>query len=356
MDLSELLPSTAGIADELTLIRSMTTDSIDHESALRCFHTGRVHAGFPSWGSWVTYALGTDCQNLPAYVVLTHAKGLPTDGVRNWTAGWLPALHQGTPISVARRSPVVHLSQPAGMPPQARTEQLAFLAQLNRRHERKHPGNSELAARIENFELAARMQLSVPEVLDASRETEATQRMYGLDRPECREYGTRCMLARRLVEAGVRFVQLFQHEQPWDTHAKNAESLRNICQATDQPAAALVADLKQRGLLDSTVVIWGGEFGRLPIAQDKDGRDHNRHGFSLWIAGGGFRPGYIHGETDAFGYRAVRDVVSVHDLHATLLHALGQDHRTLTYPYEGRPTTLTAPEVTKAQVVDELLA
>jgi uncharacterized protein (DUF1501 family) len=219
-----------------------------------------------------------------------------------------------------------------------------------------HPENSELAARLANFETAARMQTAVPDVLEISGETAETRALYGLDNPATQEYGTRCLLARRLVERGVRFVQIFLKSQPWDTHSKNAESLKGLCAMTDQPSAALVLDLKRRGLLDSTIVMWTGEFGRLPVSQGADGRDHNRRAFSLWLAGGGFKSGYVHGATDDFGYESVRDVVAVHDLHATLLHALGLDHRRLTYPHEGRLASLTDADVTKANLVPELLA
>ena len=199
------------------------------------------------------------------------------------------------------------------------------------------------------------MQTAVPGVLDLSGETAETRALYGLDNPTTQEYGTRCLLARRLVEQGVRFVQIFLKSQPWDTHSKNAESLKGLCAMTDQPSAALVTDLKRRGLLDSTIVMWTGEFGRLPVSQGTDGRDHNRHGFSLWLAGGGFKAGYAHGATDDFGYAAVKDVVTVHDLHATLLATLGLDHRRLTYPHDGRHASLTDPDVTKAKPVPELL-
>jgi uncharacterized protein (DUF1501 family) len=220
----------------------------------------------------------------------------------------------------------------------------------------RHPGNTELEARIANFEMAARMQTAVPGVLDLEQETEETKRLYGLDNPTTAEYGTRCLLARRLVEKGVRFVQIFMNGQPWDTHAKNAENLKSLCARTDQPCAALVADLKRRGMLDSTIVLWTGEFGRQPISQKEDGRDHNRLAFSLWMAGGGFRGGHVHGATDEFGAKSVQDVVSVHDLHATLLAALGMSHARLTYPHDGRDDSLTDPDVTKARVVRELLA
>jgi len=221
-----------------------------------------------------------------------------------------------------------------------------------------HPENSELQARISNFEIAARMQSSVGNVLDLSRESAETKKLYGLEHANSAtaNYAKRCLMARRLVEKGVRFVQVYLHGQPWDTHDKNAEKLKDLCLMTDQPSAALVMDLKQRGLLDSTIVIWTGEFGRLPIAQGKDGRDHNRRAFSLWIAGGGFKKGYVHGATDEFGYKAVKDEVRVYDLHATLLDALGLDHEKLTHPHEGRDDTLTDVVVTKAKVIPDLLA
>lgn len=353
--LSELLPHTAGIIDEATLIRSMTTESVDHEAALRLIHTGKILAGRPTWGSWVIYALGSENHNLPAYVVLSDPGGLPVDGVRNWSSGWLPAIYQGTPFR-SGPAPVLNLETPRGVTPEARSGQLRFLDALNQAHLNRHPGDSELEARITNFEIAARMQTAVPEAVNLSDEPESIRRMYGLDNPATREYGARCLIARRLVERGVRFVQLFLSGQPWDTHSKNAETLKSLCARTDQPSAALVQDLKQRGLLDETIVIWTGEFGRLPVSQGSDGRDHNRHGFSLWIAGGGFRRGYAHGETDDFGYAAAVDPVSVHDLQATLLLALGLDHRKLTYPYDGRMDSLTDAEVTKAKVVPALLA
>jgi hypothetical protein len=355
MELCELLPHTAQVADDLTLVRSMNTESVDHESALRLIHGGRFLAGMPTWGAWVTYALGSENRNLPAYVVLGDPGGLPVDGERNWTSGWLPAVYQGTMFR-SGKSPVLNLRTPERVSAQARQNQLQYLDRLNRAHLERHPENTELAARLANFETAARMQTAVPGVLDISGETAETRSLYGLDDPATAEYGTRCLLARRLVEQGVRFVQIFLSSQPWDTHSKNAESLKGLCRRTDQPSAALVQDLKRRGLLDDTIVMWTGEFGRLPISQGADGRDHNRRGFSLWLAGGGFKPGYVHGATDDFGYEAVRDVVTVHDLHATLLTSLGLDHRKLSFPHEGRPTSLTDADVTKAKVVDALFA
>jgi hypothetical protein len=353
--LSEIVPCMSRIVDDLTLVRSMTTESVDHESALRLIHTGKVLAGRPTWGSWVVYALGSADQNLPAYVVLSDPGGLPVDGVRNWSSGWLPAINQGTPFR-SGDVPVLDLRTPPDVTAEARQSQLRLLDELNYSHAKRHPGDTDLEARIANFEIAAAMQTSVPDALDLSGEPEATRRMYGLDNPTTREYGSRCLIARRLVERGVRFVQLFLSGQPWDTHNKNAETLKSLCARTDQPSAALVSDLKQRGLLDETIVLWTGEFGRLPISQDKDGRDHNRHGFSLWLAGGGFKPGYVHGTTDDFGYQSVDGTVTVHDLQATLLHALGLDHRRVTYPHDGRLDSLTDAEVTKAKVVPALLA
>jgi hypothetical protein len=354
-ELSELLPHTARVIDEMTLVRSMVSDSVDHEAALRFIHTGKTFPGRPVWGSWVLYGLGTMRQDLPAYVVLGDPGGLPVDGTGNWSSGFLPAVYQGTPFR-ATGAPVANLVPLSDVPAAGRRNQLDFLGELNATHLRRHPGDTELEARIGHYELAAKMQTSVPEVLDISRETEETRRLYGLDRKETAEYGKRCLLARRLVEKGVRFVQVFLHGQPWDTHAQNAAKLKGLCQMTDQPSAALVTDLKRRGLLDSTIVLWTGEFGRLPVSQGADGRDHNRHAFSLWIAGGGFKRGYVHGATDEFGYRAVKDVVRVHDLHATLLHALGLDHERLTVPHEGREDSLTDFAVTHAGVAEALLA
>ena len=355
IELCELLPYTARMIDDLTLVRSMTTFSVDHEAALRLIHNGKIFAGRPTWGSWVVYALGSENENLPGYVVLGDPGGLPIDGTRNWTSGWLPAVYQGTPLR-AGRSPVLNLLPPEATSATARERQLALLASWNAEHRVRFPENSELAARIRNFELAAHMQTEVPEVLDLADETPETHRLYGLDREETAEYGRRCLLARKLVEHGVRFVQIFLSGQPWDTHNKNAENLRGLCARTDQPAWALVSDLKRRGLLDSTIVLWTGEFGRLPISQGSDGRDHNRRAFSLWLAGGGFRGGYAHGATDEFGYEAVADVVNVHDLHATLLAALGLDHHRLTHPHDGRDDSLTDPDVSHARVVDALFA
>ncbi len=354
VELSELLPNTAKIIDDVTLVRSMMTESVDHEAALRMIHSGKVFPGRPAWGSWVLYGLGTVRQELPAYVVLSDPGGLPVDGTNNWSSGFLPAVYQGTPFR-ATGSPVAHLGTPADVPGPARRNQLELLNELNAAHLNRHPRDAELEARIRHFELAAQMQSAVPDVLDLSKETAETKALYGIDQPASAEYGKRCLLARRLVERGVRFVQIFLNGQPWDTHSQNAAKLKDLSAMTDRPSAGLVQDLKRRGLLDSTIVMWTGEFGRLPISQGPDGRDHNRHAFSMWLAGGGFKKGYVHGSTDEFGYKSVKDVVRVPDLHATLLHALGLNHAKLTVPHEGRPDSLTDPAVTDANVVKGLL-
>jgi hypothetical protein len=355
VELSELLPATAGIVDDITLVRSMKTDSVDHEAALRLIHSGKVFPGRPAWGSWVLYGLGTERKELPAYVVLSDPGGLPVDGTNNWSSGFLPAVYQGTPFRAAA-TPVSYLATPADVSADARRNQLELLNGLNTTHLRRHAGNTELEARLGQYELAAKMQTTVPNVLDLSQETAETRNLYGIDNPKSAEYGKRCLLARRLVERGVRFVQIFLSGQPWDTHSKNAENLKNLCAMTDRPSAGLVLDLKRRGLLDSTIVMWTGEFGRLPISQGPDGRDHNRHAFSLWLAGGGFKRGYVHGTTDEFGYKSVEQIVRVPDLHATLLHALGLDHTKLAFPHEGRDDTLTDSQVTRAEVAQDLLA
>ncbi len=356
IELSELLPHTAEIVDDMTLIRSMVTKASDHTAAVRLINTGQFLPGSPVLGSWVVYGLGAETNSLPAYVALVQ-NNYPTDGVGNWSSGWLPAEFQGTPFR-SGSTPVQYLKTPQRFTPDARSGQLDLISQLNRSHQQRHPENSELLARIKDFETAARMQTAVPEVLDFSDEPQEIQKMYGLDspNPQTRDYARRCLLSRRLVERGVRFVQVCMASQPWDTHNKNVSRLKELCQTTDQPSAALVKDLKQRGMLDETVVMWGGEFGREPISEGADGRDHNPQGFSLWLAGGGFKAGYVHGETDELGCRAVTDTVSVHNLHATLLHSLGINHKKLTVPHEGREVSLVDSPVTGADITPGLLA
>ncbi len=359
MELSELIPHLAGVADDLCLIRSMFTENNNHPFALNMLQTGKTFNGRPAMGSWIGYALGTENQDLPCYVVLRDPAGYNTSGKMVWSSGWLPAVYQGTEFS-SSGSPVLHLHPSRPVSPESRERSRRFLQELNVTHLRNFPGESELEARIQNFELAARMQLTAAKVLDLRSETEATRNRYGLDNPATAGYGTRCLMARRLVESGVRFVQVFPpldpSFQPWDTHSNLQQGLQKICGAVDQPSAALIADLKDRGLMDDVIVMWTGEFGRLPITEGADGRDHNRHAFSSILAGGGFRAGHIHGATDEFGYKSVENRVSVPDLHATILHQLGIDHRKLTFTHSGRPERLTDPDVTGARVVQDLLA
>ncbi|HYI96955.1 MAG TPA: DUF1501 domain-containing protein [Bryobacteraceae bacterium] len=355
MELSEILPHLSTIADDICLIRSMHTEHNNHPEALHMLLTCKIFPGRPVVGSWITYALGSVSQNLPAYVVLRDPAGYSVGARLLWSSGWLPALYQGVEFS-SSGTPVHHLKPSRPLPPTAQRRNLDLLNGLNKIHSQNHPGETELDARIQNFELAARMQLAAMDALDLSKEPESVRKLYGLDNPITAPYGTRCLMARRLVEAGVRFVQIFVGKgQPWDHHANLKHDLQQLCAKTDQPSAALVKDLKSRGLLDSTVVMWAGEFGRLPTTQNADGRDHNRNAFSLWLAGGGFKPGLVHGATDHFGYKATIDRVSVPNLQATLLHTLGLDHSRLTYPHGGRLETPTEVSITGASVVRELL-
>jgi hypothetical protein len=315
-------------------------------------HSGMIVSGRPTIGSWVTYGLGTENQNLPAFVVLNDNGGLPTNAMQNWTSGWLPPLYQGTPFR-SEGMPVLNLKPKQPRPEVIEQGRREFLSKLNQRHRERHPDELELDARIASFELAARMQMSATDALDLSQESEATKKMYGLDRDVTRSYGTRCLLARRLVERGVRFVQLTMPGQPWDTHANNAAGTRSCCDQTDQPVAALLADLKRSGLLDSTLIFWAGEFGRTPAAQGKDGRDHHPYGFSVWLAGGGISGGTCYGATDLFGHHSIENRVSMADLHGTILHLLGLDHKRLTFRHNSRDDRLT--DVHDATILSNLL-
>jgi hypothetical protein len=355
-EISELLPHLAKIVDDVALIRSMHTDLNGHESSIWYMNTGKSQPGRPALGSWLTYGLGSESQDLPAYVVLSDPDGHPVDGVRNWSNGWLPPLFQGTVIR-PREPRILNLDPPAHLRGARQQQNLSLLADLNARHLERHPGEADLEARIVSYELAARMQTAAKEALDTSGESEATKKLYGLDNPATAEYGTRCLIARRLVERGVRFVQLFLGGQPWDNHQDIRNSLPGICRRTDQPSAALVQDLKARGLLDSTLVHWGGEIGRLPVTEgegDKCGRDHNGQGFSMWLAGGGIKGGIAYGQTDEFGHRAAVDPVSPNDYQATLMHLFGMDHNKLSYHYNGQEQKLT--DNRPSRVVQEILA
>jgi hypothetical protein len=353
LEMSETLPNIGKHANDIAVIRSMFTEHRNHEQALWMMHTGLIVAGRPSIGAWAAYALGTENQDLPAYVVLPDPRGLPVDGIRNWSAGWLPPLYQGTPFR-SEGMPVLNLKPHTFRSAQVEKGRLDLLATINAEHRAKRPGELELDARIASFELAARMQLAATDALDVNRESQATRRLYGIDEAVTRSYGVRCLMARRLVERGVRFVQIFMAGQPWDTHGNNAAGTRSCCMQTDLPIAGLLTDLKQRGLLDTTLVFWGGEFGRTPGAQGRDGRDHHPYGFSVWLAGGGIRGGQAYGATDDFGYRSVQDRTRTADLHATMLHLMGLDHAKLTYRHNGRDERLT--DVYEAKIIKPLLA
>lgn len=356
MEFSEVVPHIGGVADELCQIRSMHSGHNNHTEGLIMFMTGKFFQERPTFGAWISYALGTENQNLPAYVVLRDPEGYNTSGTLTWSSGWLPALYRGTEVS-SEGTPILNLNPAKELIPGEQRRNLDFLAAVNRLHQKRYPNESALETRIQNYELAARMQLAAGEVLDVSKEDAATRTLYGLDRPETRKYGLRCLMARKLVESGVRFVQIHPKPfQPWDSHSRTRKELGEICGNTDLPTAGLIQDLKQRGLLDETVVIWSGEFGRLPVSQNGTGRDHNRNAFTLLAAGGGFKRGYIHGATDEVGYKSVVDRVGVSDLHATILHQLGVDHEQLTYRHAGRDETLTDPSLTDAKVVDGVLA
>lgn len=335
-ELSELLPHLAKIVDDICLIRSMRTGVNNHGQSIWAMTNGRILQGRPSLGSWMSYGLGTENRNLPAFVVLTDPSGLPVLGVENWTNGWLPSLYQGTVIR-PKEPRILNLDPPPKLQGSVQEKFLGYVNQLNQEHLAQRPGEHDLAARISSFELAARMQTAAKEALDLSQETEETKQLYGLNNPKSAEYGTRCLIARRLVERGVRFVQVHTGNQHWDHHGGIMTALPNMCQVTDQPSAALVTDLKRRGLLDTTLVHWGGEMGRLPVIQNEKniGRDHNTFGFSMWLAGGGIKGGLAYGATDELGHRAADKVVNHYDYHATLLHLFGLDPQKLIFQRPG---------------------
>ena len=337
MELSELVPRLGEVADEITLIRSMHTGANNHFPSSMAINSGAAVEGRASLGNWLLYGLGSETQQLPAYVALTDPKGPPIRGSKNWSNGRLPSVFQGT-AGRPTEPRIFNLDPPRHLRGKVQQAQLEFLREFNQQHLQRHPGENDLSARIASYELAARMQLNAREAFDISRETAATHRMYGIDQDVTRDYGTRCLIARRLVERGVRFVQLFAQGQTWDHHGSILQALPDRCREVDQPAAALVRDLKQRGMLDSTLVHWGGEMGRLPLIQFRQGnnrshigRDHNTYGFSMWVAGGGLRGGYVHGRTDDMSHYAIEGVVHHYDWLATVLHQFGLDHEQLKF-------------------------
>jgi hypothetical protein len=352
-EISEALPYLAKVVDDITIVKSMTTDAINHAPGQIFMNTGSVQFGRPSMGSWVTYGLGCETQDLPAFVVLSSGGGI-SGGASNWGAGFLPTFYQGVTF---RRSgdPILSLASPRGINRQMQRQSLDTLKMLNEHH-LELTGDPEIATRINSYEMAYRMQESAPELMDLTKEDPATLELYGAT-PGKPSFANNCLLARRLIERGVRFVQLF-HEA-WDHHSEVTRGVRNQCKVTDQASAALVKDLKQRGLLDDTIIVWGGEFGRTPMVESDPeanralGRDHHNKAFTMWLAGGGFKPGITLGQTDDLGFNIVEDPVQVHDLHATILHQLGFDHTKLTYRFSGRDYRLTDVH---GVVVDKLLA
>jgi len=353
IEVSDFLPNVAKCVDDLAVVRSCWADSVNHPQAVYQMNTGSTLMGKPSLGSWVGYGLGTENQNLPAFVVLPDPTGGIKGGPPAYGAGYLPAGYQGTVVR-GGASPILDLRSSGGLDDAAQRGVLGMVSALNARHHQTRAGDDELTARIQAYELAYRMQSAAPDAVDLSGETAETKRLYGLDDPRSAEFGTRCLLARRLVERGVRFVQLYSGDvNGWDAHDDVEANHATMCARTDKAVAGLLTDLKRRGLFDSTLVVWGGEFGRMPMSEQGRGRDHNPHGFTMWFAGAGVKGGTVHGATDAVGLRAETDRVHVHDLHATILHLLGMDHTRLTYPNNGRDERLTD---TSGKVVHAILA
>ncbi|HYO82195.1 MAG TPA: DUF1501 domain-containing protein [Bryobacteraceae bacterium] len=346
LDVSEIFPQIASHADELAVLRSVFSKSNDHVQAHYALASGMIRMGFPSLGSWVTYGLGSESNSLPAFVVIYDARGGPFGGPSNWSAGFMPAAYQGT-VFRPSGTPIVDLKPPERISSEEQRSRLDLLEKLNRMDLERNPGNSELAARIESYELAYRMQGCAPEVVDVSGETEPTRKLYGLDDNVTEPFGRQCLMARRLVERGVRFVQLYhgglgnQNTDTWDAHEDIVSNHTKHAAEVDRPISGLLTDLRARGLLDSTLVIWQGEFGRMPISQRGVGRDHNPGAMSIWMAGAGIAGGQVVGSSDEFGYKAEEQPVSIHDLHATVLHLLGLDHTRLTFRFNGRDMRLT---------------
>jgi hypothetical protein len=342
--ISDWYPHLARCADDLAVIRSCVADGINHSGGVCQMNTGSTLAGRPSLGSWVTYGLGAENANLPAFVVLQDNPATPVNGPRNWGAGFMPAVYQGIRLQTSAE-PIPNLSTPPGVGARRQEEKLALLEVMNRQHADARPEVSELDARIRAYELAFRMQAEAPEAVDLSRESEETLELYGMKEKATEAYGRMCLLARRFVERGVRFIQLYSGSgSKWDAHSGLEKNHSELCRQTDKPIAGLLIDLKRRGLLDQTLVVWGGEFGRTPMSEKGDGRDHNPYGFTMWMAGGGVSGGRTIGSTDELGLHAVDTRLHVHDLHATILHLLGLDHTKLVYFYKGRPERATINE------------
>jgi hypothetical protein len=341
LEISEFLPHLAELADDLCVVRSCHGDSVNHPQSVYQMNTGSILMGKPSLGSWVAYGLGTENQNMPAFVVLPDPGGGLKGGPPAWGSGFLPATYQGTTMRPGS-NPILNLDPPKGITPERQRRVLEAIRRFNGEHLAQRDFDDELNARVDSYELAFRMQSAAPELVDISHESEATRRLYGIDEKHTREFGTRCLLARRMIESGVRFVQLYSgNTTGWDAHKDVLKNHSHYCGATDKPVAGLLRDLKARGLLEDTLVIWGGEFGRMPMSEQGTGRDHNPWGYSVVMAGAGVTGGTAYGSTDAIGLRAEDKPVHVHDLHATWLHLLGIDHEQLTYLHNGRKDRLT---------------
>ncbi len=334
----EKYTNVAEHVDKMAFVKSMYTESNDHVPAIYQINSGLARPGFPTAGAWVNYGLGSENQNLPGYVVLGNTQGAK-GGPHNWGSGFLPTTFQGT-LFRSQGTPILNLKRQPQIAENDQRAQLDLMTRLNDEHFRRHHGEGEFAERMQSFELAFRMQTEATEVVDLSKESKETHAMYGIDHPKSKSYGSKCLMARRLIESGVRFVQVYSDGE-WDAHSKLTQNHTDHCLATDVPVAGLLTDLQERGLLDSTLVIWGGEFGRMPVSQGGDGRDHNPNGFLQWMAGAGIKGGVSYGETDEIGYAAVENRASVNDFHATLLHLLGLDHKRLTFFHNGRSYRLT---------------
>jgi len=358
---SSLFPHLAKQVDRMAFIHSLHTESNNHSPALFMMNTGTTRMGYPSAGAWVTYGLGSASDDLPAFMVMSDPKnrGLPKGHASNWTAGFLPGAYQGTWLRPSGE-PIENLARPADLSPQRQREQLDLLAKLNRASLPPSAEDGELAARIDSFELAYRMQTAAPDAFDLKNEPESVRKLYGLDQPHCSHMAAQCLTARRLVERGTRFVQIYSggmdNQLSWDCHLDLVGNHTGFAAETDQPFAALIQDLAQRGMLEDTLVVCAGEFGRLPVAQkgSQPGRDHNPHAFTAWLAGGGVKGGFHYGQTDEIGHKAAVDKVSIRDFHATLLHSLGLDHEQLVFPFQGLDARLTGVE--HASVITDLFA
>lgn len=341
---SEWLPEIAKHADDLAVIKSCVADGINHSAGVCQMNTGSILGGRPSLGAWVTYGLGTVNQNLPAFVVMQDSQSSVVNGPRNWSAGFMPAVYQGTRLQ-GGNEPIPNLNTPEGVSENVQRGKLDFLNAINTDFARKHPDQTELDARLTSYELAFRMQAEAPKAVDLSQETNATKSLYGLEDKETQSMARLCLLARRLVERGTRFVQIYHGAgSKWDAHTKLEENHSGLCRSMDRPVAALLTDLKARGLLDETLVVWGGEFGRTPMSEKGGGRDHNPSGFTMWMAGGGVKGGQSIGSTDEIGLRATENKLHVHDLHATILWLMGLGNMDLVYKYKGRPERPTLNE------------